>query len=201
MAALRQAREVFRLAVGANAPAQRLVLRVTLAEEKGNLRFHQLLCQIEGMRRIVLDPELRIERQRIGGNMMARGIVDMDSILGDLDPIVAVADLAGDLGDLVGVTAKGDSSWTCRSCPPYPLGRLWSRLAAYINRRAASCSCRVRRVWGLTCTTSTLPISSSEQMPSSSAVMPDVGLGELGQVAGAHQHRRVRTRPPPGHSA
>ena len=41
-------------------------------------------------------------------------------------------------------------------------------------RRAISCSSTVRRVCGLTCTTSTFLMCSSEAMPSSIAVMPVV---------------------------
>ena len=41
-------------------------------------------------------------------------------------------------------------------------------------RRARSCSSTVRRVCGLTCTTSTFLMWSSEAMPSRTAVMPVV---------------------------
>jgi hypothetical protein len=41
-----------------------------------------------------------------------------------------------------------------------------------MSRRAASCSSTVRRVCGETCTTSTLRMPSSEQMPISAAVTP-----------------------------
>ncbi len=69
-------------------------------------------------------------------------------------------------------TRKGLRSRRHSSASSMPAGRLCSARAAYSMRRAASFSCTARRHCGLTCTTSTLRMCSSDTMPISTALTP-----------------------------
>src|SRR5262245_65176124 len=85
-----QARESRRAPVDRAAPVERLILRVALAKTVRDLGLHQLGAEIESVRSIPLDGEFREQRERILADVMAVAIVNMDSVLGRFDQVVAV---------------------------------------------------------------------------------------------------------------
>src|SRR3954468_6329096 len=74
--------------VGGAAPVERLVLGVTLAEAPGDLGLGELGAEIEGVRGIALDRELREKRKGVGPDRMDGAIVDVHAVLGDGDAVV-----------------------------------------------------------------------------------------------------------------
>src|SRR6185437_17176274 len=81
------------------APVERLVLRVSFSQLKRDLGLGQLGPEIEGVRAVGLDPELVEQRKRIPGDEMAGAIVDVNSVLGRLDPVIVVLHLRRTLSD------------------------------------------------------------------------------------------------------
>src|SRR5216684_8804731 len=89
------------------APAQILVLDVTLAELPGDLGPPQLDAEIEGVRAVILDAELGKQLEGVLRHAVLVAIVEMDAVGGDLDAEVAVADLRGSLRNLGGRAGIG----------------------------------------------------------------------------------------------
>ena len=104
---------------------------------------------------------------------MDLGVVDMNAVLGDLDAEIGVA---APVSAISAISPGEFGEWLQVMDLQQPRHSPWAGLrrarAANMRRLAASCSSIVRRVCGLTCTTSTLRIDSSEQIPSSTAVTP-----------------------------
>ncbi len=85
-----------------DAPIQRLVLHVALAELEGGLRLHQLGAEIERMRPIGRDTKPGIELERIVSNVMSVAVIDVDSVLGHFNAEIRIADGFRGLLDLLG---------------------------------------------------------------------------------------------------
>src|SRR5262245_28731176 len=93
--------------VGCYAPIERLVLGVALGKAPGNLGAGKLGAEIEGMRAVLVDPELGIEIESVLSDVISVAIIDVDAMLGDLNAEVLVAHPACRLGDLLGALRKG----------------------------------------------------------------------------------------------
>src|SRR6185503_2193715 len=76
--------------VGGDAPVERLILRIAFPEAEGGLGLHQLCAEVEGMRAIALHSEACEERQRIGRNVVAGAVVDVDAVGRRLDTEIVV---------------------------------------------------------------------------------------------------------------
>ena len=198
MADLAQPRQIFFGVLGRDSEVERLVLDIALAEREGDFGLGEFRAEIEGMRRVVRHCEKGIERHGIARYVMAVAIIEMDAVFGDFDAIICIAHVSRTLFDLRRRREEGLEIMDLKRGRRHsPSAKPASLRAAYISRRAASCSLSVRRVCGLTCTTSTLRIESSEQRPSNRAVTPlGIGLGQLGEIARAHHHLRVGHEPP-----
>jgi len=100
VAHLAQPRQVLWRAIDRAAPIERLVLRVALAQAPGDFRLHQFGAEIEGVRRIVSELELREERECVLRHAMAVAVIAVNAVFRRLDAEIGVGDLRGQLGDL-----------------------------------------------------------------------------------------------------
>ena len=105
---------------------------------------------------------------------MAVAIIDMNAVDRGLDAKIPIAHALCERADLLG--RAGQRLDVVKLVKPRPIALRQATVGARrtLSLAAAACSAMVRRVWGLTCTTGTVPISSSEQMPINIAVMPGV---------------------------
>ena len=87
--------------ISRHAPVERLILGITLGKPPGDLGAGELNPEIEGMRSVLLNVELRVEIEHVLGDVMAVAIVDVDAVLGDLDAKILVAHFGGAFGDLL----------------------------------------------------------------------------------------------------
>jgi hypothetical protein len=88
-------------------PLQRLILDISLAELPGDLGPRQLDAEIKSVRAVVLDAEAAEEVERAGGDAMLRAVVDVDPVARDFDAEIGIADLRHRLGDLLGRVGEG----------------------------------------------------------------------------------------------
>ena len=100
MARFAQACPVLVAAIDRAAPIQRLVLGVTFAKLKSDFGLRQLGAEIEGVSAVRFDSELIEQRKRILSDKMAGAVIDVNSVLGRLYPIVVVLHLRRNLSDL-----------------------------------------------------------------------------------------------------
>ena len=184
--------------VGGDAPIERLVLRVALAEPPGDLGPRQLRPEIEGMRAVLVHAEL-VERARTrpapcdGRRGCRHGCRPRRSRCGNscraprARPPRSPRAFAGTAGAHAARAGRRHS----------PSAAHARRARRYMMRRARSCSSTVRRVCGLTCTTSTfLIVQLRDDADQHGGDAGRVGIGQLGEIAGAHQDLGVGTLAP-----
>jgi hypothetical protein len=86
---------------------ERAVLGVALADSVGDLGPGQFDAEVRGLAAIGLNPELRVQIERVGRAMQAFDVADVDALLVDLDTVVAVLDRRGGLFDLGPALGEG----------------------------------------------------------------------------------------------
>src|SRR5579872_2168446 len=97
-----QSREIFRIARAGDAPVERFILRVTLAEPPGCLRLGQFRAEIKSVRGVCPDIQSREKRKGVSRDVMPRAIIDMEAIFGGFDPKIQIFHLGRQFGDFIG---------------------------------------------------------------------------------------------------
>src|ERR1700757_5189239 len=95
------AREILGGAIGGDAPVKGGVLRIALAKPPGNLRLGDFVTEVESVRAIVLNLQVRKHAEWIGRDVVSIAVVNMDAVARYLDPEIAVSDGGGYLQDLL----------------------------------------------------------------------------------------------------
>src|SRR5258708_14271845 len=87
-------------------PVEFTILHITFAKLPGDLRPGELDTQIEGMRAIVREAQVRKQFERIGRRAQSVAIVDMQAVGADLYAKARILYFARGRGDLFGTPAK-----------------------------------------------------------------------------------------------
>src|SRR5262249_37399435 len=80
-------------------PGKRLILGVALSEPPSGPRLHQCGTEKEGMGAVRRNAEPGVERHRILCHVMTTSVVDVDTVLGDLDAKAVILHLLGEFGN------------------------------------------------------------------------------------------------------
>ncbi len=141
--------------------------------------------------------ELGEQRQRVLRHVMAVAVIDVDAVLGDLDAEVPVAHLARDRGDFVRRLREGPP----RVHGQKPVGVVLRQIAfgpARIHDAASEIMFldRAARVRAHLHHEHVLDVQLRGNAEQNRGDAGRIGVGQLGEVAGAHQHLGIGTLAP-----
>src|SRR5271170_2286173 len=91
---------VLAAAIDRATPIQRLVLGVTFAKLKSDFGLRQLGPEIESVSAVCFEPEFIEQSERILRDKMAGAVIDVNSVLSRLYPVVVVLHLRRSLSNL-----------------------------------------------------------------------------------------------------